>query len=95
MLEGFVHMMAIKRVLTGPVNLSNPGEFTMLEPVQKVLRLVGSKSKLIFKPLPVDDPMQTQPDITPAMANLDRSPKVNFEDPLKETEHYFRTLLSA
>ena len=95
MVEGFVRMMATERGFTGPVNLGNPGEFTMLELAEKVLMLVGSKSKLVFMPLPVDDPKQRQPDITLAKAKLDWTPKVNLEDGLKETVHYFRTLLST
>jgi UDP-glucuronate decarboxylase len=95
MVEGFVRMMATERGFTGPVNLGNPGEFTMLELAEKVLMLVGSKSKLVFMPLPVDDPKQRQPDITLAKAKLDWTPKVILEDGLKETVHYFRTLLSA
>ena len=95
MIEGFVRMMATEHGFTGPVNLGNPGEFTMLELAEKVLMLVGSKSKLVFMPLPVDDPKQRQPDIALAQAKLDWMPKVNLEDGLKETVHYFRTLLSA
>lgn len=95
MVEGFVRMMATERGFTGPVNLGNPCEFTMLELAEKVLTLVGSKSKLVFMPLPVDDPKQRQPDIMLAKAKLDWTPKVNLEDGLKETVHYFRTLLNA
>jgi UDP-glucuronate decarboxylase len=95
MVEGFVRMMVTERGFTGPVNMGNPGEFTMLELAEKVLMLVGSKSKLVFMPLPVDDPKQRQPDITLAKAKLDWTPKVNLEDGLKETVHYFRTLLST
>ncbi len=95
LIEGFVRMMATERGFTGPVNLGNPGEFTMLELAEKVLSLVGSKSKLVFMPLPVDDPKQRQPDITLAKTRLGWSPSVNLEDGLKETIHYFRTLLNA
>jgi UDP-glucuronate decarboxylase len=95
MVEGFVRMMATERGFTGPVNLGNPGEFTILELAEKVLMLVGSKSKLVFMPLPVDDPKQRQPDIMLAKSMLDWTPKVNLEDGLKETVNYFRTLLSS
>jgi UDP-glucuronate decarboxylase len=95
MVEGFVRMMATERDFTGPVNLGNPAEFTILELAEKVLTLVGSKSKLVFMPLPVDDPKQRQPDITLAKAKLGWTPTVNLEDGLKETMLYFRTLLSA
>ena len=94
MVEGFVRMMATERGFIGPVNLGNPGEFTMLELAEKVLMLVGSKSKLVFMPLPVDDPKKRQPDISLAKVKLDWTPKVNLEDGLKETVHYFRTLLN-
>ncbi len=94
MVDGFVRMMATERDFTGPVNLGNPGEFTMLELAEKVLRLVGSKSKLVFMPLPVDDPKQRQPDIALAKAKLDWTPKVNLEDGLKETVGYFQKLLT-
>jgi UDP-glucuronate decarboxylase len=95
MIEGFIRMMATEPGFTGPVNLGNPGEFTMLELAEKVLTLVGSKSKLVFMPLPIDDPKQRQPDITLAKAKLDWTPTVNLEDGLKETVHFFRTLLSS
>lgn len=62
LIEGFVRMMQSERGFTGPVNMGNPCEFTMLELAEKVIKLVGSKSKLLFKPLPVDDPKQRQPD---------------------------------
>ena len=94
MVDGFLRMMSTERGFTGPVNLGNPGEFTMLELAEEVLTLVGSKSKLVFMPLPVDDPKQRQPDITLAKEKLDWSPKVNLEDGLKETVHYFKKLLA-
>jgi UDP-glucuronate decarboxylase len=95
MIDGFVRMMATERGFTGPVNLGNPGEFTMLELAEKVLSLVGSKSKLAFMPLPIDDPKQRQPDISLAKTKLVWTPKVNLEDGLKETVKYFCKLLSA
>jgi UDP-glucuronate decarboxylase len=94
MVEGFVRMMVSKRSFTGPVNLGNPVELTMLELAEKVLKLVGSKSRLVFMPLPVDDPKQRQPDISLAKIELGWTPKVNIEDGLKETIHYFRSILS-
>lgn len=95
MVEGFVRMMGTERGFTGPVNLGNPGEFTMLELAEKVLQPVGSKLKLVFMPLPEDDPKQRQPDIALATEKLGWSPKVNLEDGLKETVHHFRSLLRA
>ena len=90
LVEGFVRMMATSDDVTGPVNLGNPGEFTMLELAEKVLSFTGSKSKLIFKPLPQDDPKQRKPDITKAKQVLDWQPKVSLDDGLKETIEYFK-----
>lgn len=95
MIEGFVRMMASERGFTGPMNLGNPGEFTMLELAEKVLKLTGSKSKLVSMPLPTDDPKQRQPDISLAREKLDWSPKVALEDGLKETFAFFKKLLKA
>ena len=94
LIEGFVRMMATEKGLTGPINLGNPGEFTMLELAEKVIQLTNSKSKLVFMPLPTDDPKQRQPDITLAKENLGWKPKVNLEDGLKETIAYFRNTLN-
>jgi UDP-glucuronate decarboxylase len=80
--------------ITGPINVGNPGEFTMIELAEAVLRLTGSKSKLVRLPLPADDPRQRQPDITKARAMLGWEPKVQLEDGLKETIGYFRKLLN-
>jgi UDP-glucuronate decarboxylase len=79
---------------TGPVNIGNPSEYTMLELAEKVIALVGGKSKLVFAPLPEDDPKQRQPDIALAKKVLDWSPKVQLEDGLKETIAYFRKLVA-
>jgi UDP-glucuronate decarboxylase len=94
MVEGFVRMMKSERGFIGPVNLGNPGEFTMLELAEKILNLVGSKSKLIFLPLPTDDPKQRQPDISLAKDKLSWAPTIDLEDGLKETIKYFRTILT-
>jgi UDP-glucuronate decarboxylase len=75
---------------TGPINLGNPGEFTMIELAQLVLKLTGSKSPLQHDPLPADDPKQRCPDITRARAVLDWSPKVPLEEGLKKTIPYYR-----
>jgi UDP-glucuronate decarboxylase len=95
MVEGFVRMMDSERGFTGPVNMGNPGEFTMLELAENVLRLVGGKSKLSFHPLPADDPRQRQPDISLARSKLGWEPKVALADGLKETIAYFRRTLDA
>jgi UDP-glucuronate decarboxylase len=95
LIEGFVRVMNSPREFTGPVNLGNPNEFTMLELAENVLRLTNSKSKLSFKPLPQDDPRQRQPDISLAKEKFDWAPKVQLEDGLKETVKYFRKKLDA
>ena len=93
LIEGMLRLMDSPADFTGPVNIGNPGEFTMLELAEKVLQLVGGKSKLTFHPLPEDDPKQRQPDITLVKSKLDWEPKVGLEDGLKETIAYFRKLL--
>jgi len=93
LVEGMLRMMETEKGFTGPINLGNPGEFTMLELAEKVLALVGSKSKLVHKPLPQDDPRQRQPDITLAKSKLEWAPKVNLDDGLRETVSYFRRTL--
>jgi len=93
MIEGFLRMMASAEDFTGPVNLGNPVEFTMLELAELVLQQVGGKSKLVFQPLPQDDPRQRQPNITLAKSQLDWEPKVALRDGLKETVAYFRKTL--
>lgn len=90
LIEGFVRMMRSPADFVGPVNLGNPGEITMLELAEKVLKLVGGKSKLTFHPLPTDDPKHRQPDITLAKEKLGWEPKVGLEDGLKETVAYFK-----
>lgn len=95
MIEGFVRMMNSEPGFTGPVNMGNPSEFTMLELAENILRLVGSQSKLTFRPLPMDDPRQRQPDIALAKEKLGWEPKVRLEDGLKETISYFRKILDA
>jgi len=93
MIEGFVRMMETEKGFTGPVNMGNPGEFTMLELAENVLRLVGGKSKLSFHPLPTDDPKQRKPDITLAKEKLGWEPRVSLEDGLKETIAYFKKFI--
>ena len=92
-IEGMIKLMESPADFTGPVNIGNPGEFTMIELAELVLRLVGSLSKLAFKPLPQDDPKQRQPDISLAKSELDWQPTVTLEDGLKETIAYFRKRL--
>ncbi len=94
LIEGMIRLMDSPDEITGPINVGNPGEFTMIELAEAVLRLTGSKSKLVRLPLPADDPKQRQPDITRARSTLGWEPKVQLEDGLKETIDYFRKLLS-
>lgn len=95
LIEGFVRMMSTEVGFTGPINIGNPNEFTMLELAEQVIKTVGGKSKLIFMPLPTDDPKQRQPDITLAQNKLGWQPTVELADGLKETTAYFRKLLNA
>ncbi|BCO27358.1 UDP-glucose 4-epimerase [Rhodoferax lithotrophicus] len=95
LIEGFVRMMGTEAGFTGPINIGNPFEFTMLELAEKVIKTVGGKSKLVFMPLPTDDPKQRQPNITLAKDKLGWQPTVQLDDGLKETTAYFRKLLNA
>ncbi len=90
LIEAFVRLMNTPPEFTGPVNLGNPVEFTMLELAELVLELTDSKSELVFRPLPVDDPRQRRPDITLAKQALDWEPKVALRDGLQETIRYFK-----
>jgi len=92
LIEGFVRLMNHPR-LTGPVNIGNPNEFTMLELAELVLKKVGGSSKITYLPLPGDDPKQRQPDITLAKSELDWQPKVPLAEGLDYTISYFRKLL--
>lgn len=90
LIDGMTKLMNSGDEFWGPVNIGNPHEFTIRELAEKVLTLTQSKSKLIFKPLPQDDPMQRQPDIKLAKEKLNWEPKVQLEDGLKETIDYFK-----
>ncbi|SDB54136.1 UDP-glucuronate decarboxylase [Bauldia litoralis] len=95
LIDGMVRLMDAPAEFVGPVNVGNPEEFTMLELAQKVLKLVGSNSKLEFLPLPQDDPKQRRPDISLARSALDWQPRVSLDDGLAETVTYFRKRLDA
>jgi UDP-glucuronate decarboxylase len=95
LIEGLLRMMDSPVDLTGPVNLGNPSEYSMLELAEQVLRLTGSSAKLVFRPLPADDPRQRQPDISVARSALNWAPKVSLEDGLKETIAYFRAVFAG
>ena len=95
LVEGTVRMMNSRDGFIGPVNIGNPNEFTMLQLAQEVIDLTGSKSKLTFKPLPQDDPMQRQPDISLAKKELNGwEPTVQLKEGLKHTIEYFDNLLT-
>jgi UDP-glucuronate decarboxylase len=93
LIDGFVRLMDAPDDVTGPVNLGNPGEFTILELAQKVIDLIGSRSKIVYEKLPADDPMQRKPDITLARAKLGWEPKIKLEAGLRRTIAYFDALL--
>lgn len=89
LVEGMIRMMATKDSFTGPVNIGNPGEFTMLELANMIIKLTGSKSKVVYRPLPSDDPKQRQPNIELAKKELDWEPKIKLEEGLIKTIAYF------
>jgi UDP-glucuronate decarboxylase len=95
LVEAMIRMMGTGPDFPGPVNIGNPGEFTMLELAELVLKLTASTSKLVYRELPSDDPKQRQPDIGLARQALAWEPKVSLEDGLKETIGYFRRVLGA
>jgi UDP-glucuronate decarboxylase len=94
LVNGLMSLMNSPDDVTGPINLGNPGEFTMLELAEKVIAFSGSKSQLNFMPLPADDPKQRQPDITLAKNLLNWHPTIELDEGLKKTIAYFRELLS-
>jgi UDP-glucuronate decarboxylase len=93
LIEAMVLMMATEQGFTGPLNIGNPGEYTMLELAETVLRMTKSRSKLVHRPLPGDDPKQRCPDISRAQATLGWRPLATLEDGLVPTIAYFRELL--
>jgi UDP-glucuronate decarboxylase len=93
LVEGITRLMLTEEGCTGPINLGNNSEFTILELAEKVISFTGSRSKLIYKPLPQDDPRQRQPDLSKAKAVLNWEPKVALADGLKETIAYFQRSL--
>lgn len=94
LISGFIKLMETDN-FTGPVNIGNPGEFTMLELAELVLAKVGGKSKIVFRPLPADDPKQRQPDITLARTRLGWEPKIPLSEGLDRTIAYFADLLAG
>jgi len=94
LIEGMLRLMDTEAGFTGPVNIGNPDEFTMIELAEMVLALTGSTSKLVFCPLPSDDPRQRQPDISLARAKLGWAPQVSLREGIERTVHYFRSVLT-
>lgn len=95
LIDGFVRLMESPADVTGPINLGNPGEFTIKELAEMAIEMTGSASKLVFLPLPQDDPKQRCPDISLAAKQLGWTPKIPLRDGLKRTIHYFDQLLSG
>ena len=93
LVSGLISLMNSKPEFTGPVNLGNPGEFTIRELAEKVIAMTGSKSQLIFEPLPQDDPTQRKPDITQAKTELGWEPGITLDEGLKPTIEYFSSLI--
>jgi UDP-glucuronate decarboxylase len=95
LVDGLIRLMESDESVTGPINLGNPGEFTMLELAEKVIALTGSRSELVFRPLPQDDPRQRKPDISKADSKLGWAPKQNLAQGLEKTISYFDQLLKS
>ena len=93
LIEGMILFMNSKDELTGPVNMGNPVEFTIRQLAENIIRLTGSKSKLIYKPLPEDDPLQRKPDISLAKRELGWEPSIQLEEGLNKTIAYFRSII--
>ncbi len=93
LLNGMIKMMGTDDEFTGPINIGNPDEFTIMELAEKVIAMTGTKSKIIYEPLPSDDPLQRCPDISLAKKKLDWEPKIKLETGLKKTIAYFEELL--
>jgi UDP-glucuronate decarboxylase len=93
LIEGLIRLMNTDDDVTGPINLGKPGEFKILELAEKVIELTHSESEIVFKPLPIDDPMQRRPDIALAREILGWEPKIDLENGLKKTIAYFEALL--
>ena len=93
LIEGLIRLMETPKEVTGPINLGNPVEFTILELAERVIELTGSSSKLVYHPLPQDDPRQRQPNITQAREVLDWAPSIQIADGLKQTINYFEKLI--
>lgn len=95
LIEGFRRIMETPKEITGPINIGNPGEFTMLQLAELVLKMTGARSEVVFQPLPSDDPKQRKPDISKAERHLGWAPTVALEEGLQRTISYFRSVLTT
>ncbi len=93
LIEGMVRLMASPADFTGPCNIGNPGEFTILQLAEKVIEFTGSASQIVFLPLPSDDPLQRKPVIELAKKQLDWEPHIDLDEGLKKTIEYFRRIV--
>jgi UDP-glucuronate decarboxylase len=93
LIEGLIRMMNSPEGFTGPVNIGNPQEFTILQLAETLIRMTGSTSRIIFNPLPQDDPIQRRPDITLARKKLDWEPRIQLSEGLEKAIAYFRSLI--
>jgi len=95
LIEGMIKFIELPSNFSGPLNLGNPAEFCIRDLATLILEMTGSKSKLITKPLPKDDPIQRCPDISLAKQHLDWNPSINLKDGLLKTIEYFQTILNS
>ncbi|WP_282135678.1 UDP-glucuronic acid decarboxylase family protein [Seonamhaeicola maritimus] len=93
LVEGMIKMMATQDSFTGPVNIGNPSEFTILELAEKVIKMTGSKSKIIYQPLPSDDPLMRKPEISLAEKELNWTPNIKLDTGLEKTIKFFQTII--
>ena len=92
LVEGFIRLMEAPNEVVGPVNLGNPGEYTIKQLAELTIEMVGNDNKIIYEPLPPDDPTRRQPDITLARKHLDWEPTVSLRDGLSKTIEWFKTI---
>jgi UDP-glucuronate decarboxylase len=95
LIEGMMRLMATDDTVTGPINIGNPNEFTILELAQQIVKMIGAGSKIVMRPLPENDPRQRQPDITLAKKHLSWEPRTQLKEGLGRTIAYFEKLLAA
>jgi UDP-glucuronate decarboxylase len=93
MIDGIIRMMDAPNNFTGPINIGNPNEFSILELAEKVIELTESKSKIVYRPLPQDDPMKRQPCIDLAKQHLEWEPKTDLQEGLRRTIEYFKNII--